>query len=78
MTITCEPMVEAGGDWHIDQRSVDDPNDDWIYYATPDGSNAAQFEHTFAITADGPKILTLQKPYDGLEKYIPHFDEMDD
>ena len=78
MTITCEPMVEAGGDWHIDQRTVDDPNDDWVYYATPDGSNAAQFEHTFAITKDGPKILTLQKPYDGLEKYIPHFDEMDD
>ena len=45
---------------------------------TPDGSNAAQFEHTFAITKDGPKILTLQRPYDGLEKYIPHFDEMDD
>lgn len=39
---------------------------------------SSQFEHTFAITADGPKILTLQKPYDGLEKYIPHFDEMDD
>ena len=78
MTITCEPMVEAGGDWHIDQRTVDDPNDDWVYYATPDGSNAAQFEHTFAITKDGPKILTLQHPYDGLEKYIPHFDEMDD
>lgn len=78
MTITCEPMVEAGGDWHIDQRTVNDPNDDWVYYATPDGSNAAQFEHTFAITKDGPKILTLQRPYDGLEKYIPHFDEMDD
>ena len=21
MTITCEPMVEAGGDWHIDQKN---------------------------------------------------------
>ena len=73
MTITVEPMVEAGGDWHIDQRTVDDPNDDWVYYATPDGSKAAQFEHTFAITPDGPKILTLQKPYDGYEKYLPHF-----
>ena len=50
-----------------------DPNDDWVYYATPDGSKAAQFEHTFAITPDGPKILTLQKPYDGYEKYLPHF-----
>ena len=78
MTITVEPMVEAGGDWHIKQTTVDDPNDDWVYYATPDGSKSAQFEHTFAITKDGPKILTLQKPYDGLEKYIPHFDEDED
>ncbi|QGY96368.1 type I methionyl aminopeptidase [Lactobacillus johnsonii] len=73
MTITVEPMVEAGGDWRIEQKAVSDPNDDWVYYATPDGSKAAQFEHTFAITPDGPKILTLQKPYDGYEKYLPHF-----
>lgn len=78
MTITVEPMVEAGGDWRIAQKSVSDPNDDWVFYATPDGSKSAQFEHTFAITKDGPKILTLQKPYDGYEKYLPHFDEMDD
>ncbi|EEU21777.1 MULTISPECIES: type I methionyl aminopeptidase [Lactobacillus] len=78
MTITVEPMLEAGGDWRIMQKTVDDPNDDWVYYVTPDGSKAAQFEHTFAITKDGPKILTLQKPYDGLEKYLPHFDELDD
>ncbi|MCR1903004.1 type I methionyl aminopeptidase [Lactobacillus taiwanensis] len=73
MTITVEPMVEAGGDWRIEQKTVSDPNDDWVYYATPDGSKSAQFEHTFAITPDGPKILTLQKPYDGYEKYLPHF-----
>ncbi len=78
MTITVEPMVEAGGDWRILQKTVEDPNDDWVFYATPDGSKSAQFAHTFAITKDGPKILTLQKPYDGLEKYIPHFDEMED
>ena len=78
MTITCEPMVEAGGDWRIVEKSVADPKDDWVFYATPDGSKSAQFEHTFAITKDGPKILTLQKPYDGYEKYLPHFDEMDD
>ena len=78
MTITVEPMVEAGGDWRIEQKTVADPNDDWVFYATPDGSKSAQFEHTFVITKDGPKILTLQKPYDGYEKYLPHFDEMDD
>ncbi len=37
MTITVEPMVEAGGDWRILQKTVDDPNDDWVFYATPDG-----------------------------------------
>lgn len=79
MTITVEPMVEEGGDWRIEQKVVQDPNypdSDWVYYVTPDGSKAAQFEHTLAITPDGPKILTLQAPYDGLEQYIPHFDEM--
>lgn len=79
MTITCEPMVEEGGHWEIKQNVVKDPNypdSDWVYYSTIDGSKAAQFEHTFAITEDGPKILTLQKPYDGLEEFIPHFDEM--
>ncbi len=78
MTITVEPMIEAGGDWHIKQVTVNDPADDWVYYATPDHSKSAQFEHTFVITKDGPKILTLQKPYDGYEKYIPHFDELTD
>ena len=43
MTITVEPMVEAGGDWRILQKTVDDPNDDWVFYATPDGSKSAQF-----------------------------------
>ena len=28
MTITVEPMVEAGGDWRIEQKTVSDPNDD--------------------------------------------------
>ena len=32
MTITVEPMVEAGGDWRILQKTVDDPNDDWVFY----------------------------------------------
>ncbi|MDO4911996.1 MAG: type I methionyl aminopeptidase [Lactobacillus sp.] len=77
MTITVEPMVQAGGDWRIKQKSVDDPTDDWVYYSTMDGSKCAQFEHTFAITKDGPKILTLQEPFDGYEKYLPHFDELD-
>lgn len=77
MTITVEPMVEAGGRWEIVQKTVDDPNDDWVYYATPDGSKSAQFENTFAITKDGPKVLTLQKRYwDQYPELVPHFDEL--
>ncbi len=34
--------------------------DDWTYYVSADGTNSAQYEHTIAITKDGPKILTSQ------------------
>jgi methionyl aminopeptidase len=29
---------------------------------TRDGGLSAHFEHTVAITADGPKVLTLREP----------------
>jgi len=48
-----EPMFIAGG--------VDDYNlapDGWALHSS-DGSRAAHFEHSIAITADGPLILTL-------------------
>jgi methionyl aminopeptidase len=51
MTIAIEPMITAGG-----------PNvylhDDHWSISTEDGSLAAHFEHTVAIGADGPRILT--------------------
>ncbi len=59
MTITIEPMVTLG-DWKIKDRF--DEKDDWTYYVTADGSLSAQYEHTLAITDDGPKILTSQDP----------------
>ncbi|GAK48343.1 methionine aminopeptidase [Secundilactobacillus oryzae JCM 18671] len=59
MTITIEPMVNLGT-WKIVSRVVD--NDTWEYYASADNSPSAQYEHTLAITADGPKILTSQDP----------------
>ena len=51
MTIAIEPMITMG-----------DPvvvlgDDDWTI-STEDGSLAAHFEHTVAIEADGPRILT--------------------
>ena len=52
MVFAIEPMITAGShDIHLD-------DDGWSIY-TVDGSMAAHFEHTVAITADGPLILTL-------------------
>lgn len=52
MTIAIEPMVTAG-DYKV--KVLDD---DWTT-VTVDGSLAAHFEHSIAITTDGPKILTI-------------------
>jgi methionyl aminopeptidase len=51
MTIAIEPMITAGSPdvWVMD--------DGWTIRTT-DGSMSAHFEHTVAITADGPRILT--------------------
>jgi methionyl aminopeptidase len=51
MTIAIEPMITAGSS-HV---LVED--DGWTI-RTSDGSMSAHFEHTVAITADGPRILT--------------------
>ena len=51
MTIAIEPMITAGG------PDVYVHDDEWSI-ATEDGSLSAHFEHTVAITADGPRILT--------------------
>ncbi|TYC48098.1 type I methionyl aminopeptidase [Weissella muntiaci] len=56
MTITIEPMVNVGG-WQTETSDVDG----WTV-TTADGSWSAQYEHTIAITNDGPKILTSQDP----------------
>lgn len=59
MTITIEPMINMGT-WKIKPKQV--PNDTWEYYVSADHSLSAQYEHTLAITKDGPKILTSQDP----------------
>jgi methionyl aminopeptidase len=51
MTIAIEPMITAGGS---DVRVMEDG---WTI-RTADSSLSAHFEHTIAITADGPRILT--------------------
>jgi methionyl aminopeptidase len=51
MVLAVEPMVNAG------RHGVRMGEDHWAIYSQ-DGSLAAHFEFTIAITADGPRILT--------------------
>jgi methionyl aminopeptidase len=51
MTLAIEPMITAGGPeivLHDDEWSI----------STEDGSLAAHFEHTVAVTPEGPRVLT--------------------
>jgi methionyl aminopeptidase len=51
MVFCVEPMVCAGG------HAVRMGDDNWAIYSQ-DGSLTAHFEHTIAVTAEGPRILT--------------------
>jgi len=53
MTLALEPMFNIGGP---DAATVD--CDGWPVVVTKDGSLSAHFEHTVAITEDGPIVLT--------------------
>ena len=52
MVFAIEPMINAGGP----EIRVED--DEWSI-RTADGSLSAHFEHTVAVTDEGPRILTL-------------------
>ena len=54
MTIAIEPMITAGG------PDVFVHDDEWTI-ATEDGSLSAHFEHTVAVTEEGPRVLTAEK-----------------
>ena len=52
MVLAIEPMVNMGGrEWSL--------ADCWQVY-TKDGSASAHFEHTVAVTEDGPDVLTAR------------------
>ena len=51
MTFAIEPMINAGG------PDVYLHDDEWSI-STADGSLSAHFEHTVAVTDEGPRILT--------------------
>lgn len=53
LTIAIEPMVNAGG---AETRVL---GDGWTV-VTADGSLSAHFEHTVAVNAHGPEILTVE------------------
>ena len=55
MTLAIEPMINAGGPdvWMADDR--------WSI-STDDGSLSAHFEHTVAVTENGPLVLTKSGP----------------
>ena len=52
MALAVEPMLTAGD---AETRELDDG---WTV-VTADGSRAAHWEHTVAVTDEGPRILTL-------------------
>jgi methionyl aminopeptidase len=54
MTLAIEPMITAG------EAGVFTAEDRWSIY-TQDESLAAHFEHTVAVTEDGPRILTAAR-----------------
>jgi methionyl aminopeptidase len=54
MALAIEPMITRGG------RQVAELDDGWTVI-TVDGSRAAHFEHTVAITPEGPWVLTARE-----------------
>jgi methionyl aminopeptidase len=54
MTLAIEPMITAGG------PDITVHDDRWSI-STTDGSLAAHFEHTVAVTVEGPKVLTATR-----------------
>ena len=53
MCIAIEPMINAGN------KEVFTAEDGWTIY-TRDGKASAHFEHTIAITNNGPKVLSVR------------------
>jgi methionyl aminopeptidase len=52
LVLALEPMITAGT-WKVKVQP-----DGWTV-VTQDGRRSAHFEHTVAVTDDGPEILTL-------------------
>jgi methionyl aminopeptidase len=66
LVLAVEPMITQG------KHQVKILKDGWTV-VTADGKLAAHFEHTIAVTAEGPKILTLRDfaEHPDVDKYRP-------
>jgi len=64
MTLAIEPMVTLGD---YATRMLDDK---WTV-VTADGSLSAHFEHTVALTKDGPRILTRPAEAEAVTAAVP-------
>jgi methionyl aminopeptidase len=66
LVLAIEPMITQGG------PKIRILSDGWTV-VTADGKLAAHFEHTIAVTEDGPRILTLRDYAEdpGIERYRP-------
>jgi methionyl aminopeptidase len=66
LVLAIEPMITQGS------HAVKILKDGWTV-VTADGKLAAHFEHTIAVTDDGPKILTLRDfaEHQDVDRYRP-------
>jgi methionyl aminopeptidase len=66
LVLAVEPMITQGG------REVDTLKDGWTV-VTQDGKLAAHFEHTIAVTDDGPRVLTAREvgEHADIVRYLP-------
>jgi methionyl aminopeptidase len=66
LVLAIEPMITEG------TRNVEILEDGWTV-VTADGKLAAHFEHTIAVTDNGPRILTLREigEHPDVERYRP-------
>jgi methionyl aminopeptidase len=71
LVLAIEPMITEG------DRKVEILKDGWTV-VTADGKLAAHFEHTIAVTEDGPKILTLRGfgEHPDAAKYVPEMERV--
>jgi methionyl aminopeptidase len=72
LVLAIEPMITLG------DRKVEILKDGWTV-VTADGKLAAHFEHTIAVTDDGPKILTLRNfgEHPDVAKYVPEAERIE-